>query len=181
MPVISLTGVGRRYGRYQALADVTADIGTPTITGEAAELLDRVLVIDHGRVVLDAPADDLRGAGTIVTGPADRVERFVADRADRARRYRAAAGLSWRVHDDGACRVPGPAGAIIVSPARRSRPPRYRPAHAMEHCRCPDHHDAPSSWLASLCPGRRNAAGYLGSTVRPALPKETHPVVTRRP
>ena len=60
MPVISLTGVGRRYGRYQALADVTADIGTPTITGEAAELLNRVLVIDHGRVVLDAPADDLR-------------------------------------------------------------------------------------------------------------------------
>ncbi|HET9973300.1 MAG TPA: ATP-binding cassette domain-containing protein [Streptosporangiaceae bacterium] len=33
MPVISLTGVGRRYGRHDALADVTADIGTPSITG----------------------------------------------------------------------------------------------------------------------------------------------------
>jgi hypothetical protein len=32
MPVISLAGVGRRYGRHDALADVTADIGTPSIT-----------------------------------------------------------------------------------------------------------------------------------------------------
>lgn len=31
---------------------------------EAAELLERILIIDHGRVVLDAPADDLRGSGT---------------------------------------------------------------------------------------------------------------------
>jgi ABC-type multidrug transport system ATPase subunit len=33
MPVISLTGVGRRYGSHDALADVTADLGTPSITG----------------------------------------------------------------------------------------------------------------------------------------------------
>jgi len=32
-PVISLAGVSRRYGRHDALADVTADIGTPSITG----------------------------------------------------------------------------------------------------------------------------------------------------
>jgi len=51
-----------------------------------AELLDHILVIDHGRVVLDAPADDLRGAGTVVTGPAGRVYRFVADRPTLSRR-----------------------------------------------------------------------------------------------
>jgi hypothetical protein len=142
MPVISLTGVGRRYGRYQALADVTADIGTPTITGEAAELLDRVLVIDHGRVVLDAPADDLRGAGTIVTGPADRVERFVADRPT----------LNQRTM-----------GGHATGPGATT---------TMEHCRCPDHHDAPSSWLASLCPGRRNAAGTSAAPCVPPFRKK---------
>lgn len=53
---------------------------------EAAELLERILVIDHGRLVLDALADDLRGNGAIVTGPTSRVERFVADRATLSRR-----------------------------------------------------------------------------------------------
>src|SRR5690349_19443469 len=47
-----------------------------------AELLDHILVIDHGRVVLDAPADDLGDAGAVVTGPAGRVDRFIAGRPD---------------------------------------------------------------------------------------------------
>src|ERR1700753_3790654 len=33
MAVISLTGIERRYGGHQALAGITADIGSPTITG----------------------------------------------------------------------------------------------------------------------------------------------------
>jgi ABC-2 type transport system ATP-binding protein len=54
---------------------------------EAADLLERVLVIDQGRIVLDAAADDLRGAATTVSGTVDAVERFAAGRAvwDRRR------------------------------------------------------------------------------------------------
>jgi ABC-2 type transport system ATP-binding protein len=47
---------------------------------EAADLLERVLMVDHGRVVLDAVADDVRGAATTVSGPAATVEAFVAGR-----------------------------------------------------------------------------------------------------
>jgi ABC-2 type transport system ATP-binding protein len=54
---------------------------------EAAGLLERVIVIDHGRVVLKAGADDLRGVATAVTGPVLAVEEFTAGRVvwDRRR------------------------------------------------------------------------------------------------
>jgi ABC-2 type transport system ATP-binding protein len=45
---------------------------------EAAGLLERVLVIDRGRVVLDAATDDLRGAATTVSGPVLAVDEFTA-------------------------------------------------------------------------------------------------------
>ena len=47
---------------------------------EAADLLERVMMVDHGRVVLDAVADDVRGAATTVSGPTATVEAFVAGR-----------------------------------------------------------------------------------------------------
>ncbi|PZS40537.1 MAG: ABC transporter ATP-binding protein [Pseudonocardiales bacterium] len=47
---------------------------------EVADLLDHVVMLDHGRVVLDAPADDVRGTGMTVSGPATAVEEFVAGR-----------------------------------------------------------------------------------------------------
>jgi ABC-2 type transport system ATP-binding protein len=47
---------------------------------EAAGLLERVLVIDAGRVVLDAGADEIRGAATSVSGPAIAVAEFTAGR-----------------------------------------------------------------------------------------------------
>jgi ABC-2 type transport system ATP-binding protein len=47
---------------------------------EAAGLLERVVVIHHGRVVLEGAADDLRGAATSVSGPAIAVAEFVAGR-----------------------------------------------------------------------------------------------------
>jgi ABC-2 type transport system ATP-binding protein len=48
---------------------------------EAADLLEHVVMLDHGRVVLDAPADDVRGTTVTVSGPAAAVEEFVAGRA----------------------------------------------------------------------------------------------------
>jgi ABC-2 type transport system ATP-binding protein len=47
---------------------------------EAAGLLERVVVIDHGRVVLEGAADELRGAATSVSGPAIAVAEFIAGR-----------------------------------------------------------------------------------------------------
>jgi ABC-2 type transport system ATP-binding protein len=45
---------------------------------EAADLLEQVVIIDHGRIVLDAAADDVRGSATTVSGSIDAVEEFVA-------------------------------------------------------------------------------------------------------
>src|SRR6202522_4290758 len=47
---------------------------------EAAGLLERVVVIDHGRVVLTAGADDLRGVATAVSGSVLAVDEFTAGR-----------------------------------------------------------------------------------------------------
>lgn len=45
---------------------------------EVADLLERVVMIDHGRIMLDAPADDVRGSAITVSGPAAVVEQFVS-------------------------------------------------------------------------------------------------------
>jgi ABC-2 type transport system ATP-binding protein len=42
--------------------------------------VERVLVIDHGRLVLDAAADEVCGSGTSVSGPAIAVAEFTAGR-----------------------------------------------------------------------------------------------------
>jgi ABC-2 type transport system ATP-binding protein len=47
---------------------------------EAAGLLERVVVMDRGRVMLDAAADDIRGSAVTVSGPAAAVAEFTAGR-----------------------------------------------------------------------------------------------------
>jgi len=47
---------------------------------EVADLLDHVLLVDEGRLVIDAPADELRGSAITVAGVSADVERFVAGR-----------------------------------------------------------------------------------------------------
>ncbi|HEY7010807.1 MAG TPA: ABC transporter ATP-binding protein [Jatrophihabitantaceae bacterium] len=53
---------------------------------EAADLLERVVVIDRGRIALDADADEVRGSATTVSGPIAAVEQFVAGRRTWDRR-----------------------------------------------------------------------------------------------
>lgn len=47
---------------------------------EAAGLLEHVVLIDHGRIALDAPADEARGKAVTVNGPATSVRQFVEGR-----------------------------------------------------------------------------------------------------
>lgn len=44
------------------------------LIGEVAPLLERVVVLDHGRLTLDADAESLRGRGTSITGPSELVD-----------------------------------------------------------------------------------------------------------
>jgi ABC-2 type transport system ATP-binding protein len=89
-PHAGLDAVARELFYDQLLTDYTAHprciVLSTHLIDEAAELLERILVIDRGRLVLDALADDLRGNGAIVTGPTSSVERFVADRATLSQR-----------------------------------------------------------------------------------------------
>ncbi|MBP0460680.1 ABC transporter ATP-binding protein [Streptomyces montanisoli] len=83
-PYAGLDAVARTLFYDQLLADYTAHprciVLSTHLIDEAAELLDRVLVLDRGRLVLDAATDDLRGTATTVTGPSHSVQRFVAGR-----------------------------------------------------------------------------------------------------
>ncbi|HEY1829577.1 MAG TPA: ABC transporter ATP-binding protein [Acidimicrobiales bacterium] len=47
---------------------------------EVSDLLEHVVMIDHGRVVLDAPAESVRGHANTVSGPALAVNEFVLGR-----------------------------------------------------------------------------------------------------
>jgi len=47
---------------------------------EVADLFEQVIIIDRGRLVLHEEADELRGRGVTVTGPAAAVDAFVAGR-----------------------------------------------------------------------------------------------------
>jgi ABC-2 type transport system ATP-binding protein len=41
---------------------------------EMAGLPEHVVILDHGQVVVDAPADDVRGAAVTANGPATAVD-----------------------------------------------------------------------------------------------------------
>jgi ABC-2 type transport system ATP-binding protein len=47
---------------------------------EVANLLEHVLVIDHGRMILDESAEELRDSATTLVGPRQKVDDFVGSR-----------------------------------------------------------------------------------------------------
>ncbi|MGC2192778.1 MAG: ABC transporter ATP-binding protein [Candidatus Dormiibacterota bacterium] len=89
-PYAGLDAAARQLFYDRLLADFAEHSRTVLVSthliDEAAGLLERVLVIDRGRLVLDAAADDVRGAATTVRGPIPAVEEFVAGRRISGRR-----------------------------------------------------------------------------------------------
>jgi ABC-2 type transport system ATP-binding protein len=83
-PYAGLDAVARQLFYDRLLASYAEHPSTVILSthliDEAADLLERVVMIDHGRIVLDAAADDVRGSATTVSGPVAAVEEFVAGR-----------------------------------------------------------------------------------------------------
>lgn len=89
-PVAGLDAVVRDMFYQHLLDDYTAHprcvVLSTHLIDEVADLLERILILDHGRLVLDARTDDLRGNAVTVTGRTGNVDRFVADRPTLSRR-----------------------------------------------------------------------------------------------
>ena len=84
-PYAGLDAVARQVFYDRLLADYaefprTILLSTHLID-EAAALFENVVVIDKGRVMLDASTDGLRGLAATVTGPVLAVDSFTEDRA----------------------------------------------------------------------------------------------------
>ena len=79
-PYLGLDAVARQLFYDRLLADYAEHPRTVVLSThlieEIAALLERVLLIDRGRVLLDADAESLRGSAVTVTGPSDRVATF---------------------------------------------------------------------------------------------------------
>jgi ABC-2 type transport system ATP-binding protein len=90
-PYAGLDPVARKLFYDRMLADYAGHPRTVLLSthlvDEAAGLMERVLVIDQGKIVLDAAADEVRGSATSVSGPAIAVAEFTAGRTvwDRRR------------------------------------------------------------------------------------------------
>jgi ABC-2 type transport system ATP-binding protein len=82
-PYLGLDAVARHLFYDRLLADYAENPRTVVLSThlieEIADLLERVVLLDRGRVLLDADADSLRGSAVTVVGPRDRVTAF-ADR-----------------------------------------------------------------------------------------------------
>jgi ABC-2 type transport system ATP-binding protein len=89
-PYAGLDAVARRMFYDRLLTSYAERPSTVMLSthliDEVADLLERVVMIDHGRIVLDAAADEIRGSATTVSGPIAAVEEFVAGRRTWDRR-----------------------------------------------------------------------------------------------
>jgi ABC-2 type transport system ATP-binding protein len=83
-PYAGLDAVARHIFYDRLLADYAEHPRTVLLSthliDEVADLLEHVVMIDHGHIVMDAPADEVRGQAATISGPSVAVEEFVAGR-----------------------------------------------------------------------------------------------------
>ncbi|NQX26469.1 ABC transporter ATP-binding protein [Microbacteriaceae bacterium VKM Ac-2854] len=88
-PYLGLDAVARRLFYDRLLSDYAEHPRTIVLSthliDEAADLLEHVIVIDGGRILIDASAEELRGSATTVVGRRSDVDVFVAGRPVLAR------------------------------------------------------------------------------------------------
>jgi ABC-2 type transport system ATP-binding protein len=93
-PYAGLDAVARQVFYDRLLTDYAEHPRTVLLSthliDEVADLLERVVVLNRGRIVLDAAADDVRGSAMTVSGPVPAVAEFVAGRVIWDRRMIAA-------------------------------------------------------------------------------------------
>jgi len=81
-PTLGLDAVARQLFYDRLLADFAERPRTVVLSthliDEVSDLIEHVVLLDRGRVVLDADADDLRGDAVTVSGPTGAVSTFVA-------------------------------------------------------------------------------------------------------
>lgn len=79
-PYLGLDAAARQRFYDLLLADYSAHPRTVVLSShlvdEIANLLDAVIVLDRGQIVVDSPADDLRGHAVTLTGRVDAVEQL---------------------------------------------------------------------------------------------------------
>ncbi|SNS28703.1 ABC-2 type transport system ATP-binding protein [Rhodococcoides kyotonense] len=101
-PYLGLDAVARHQFYDRLLADYAEHPRTVVLSthliDEVSDLIEHVLLIDKGRVVIDADADMLRQSAHIVSGAGDAVDRFVGGRKIL---HRDALGSFSRVSVDG--------------------------------------------------------------------------------
>jgi ABC-2 type transport system ATP-binding protein len=83
-PYLGLDAVARQVFYDRLLEDYAEHPRTVVLSthliDEVSNLLEHVLVIDDGRIIIDSPADDLRGSATTVAGLSGAVDAFAAGR-----------------------------------------------------------------------------------------------------
>jgi ABC-2 type transport system ATP-binding protein len=81
---LGMDAVARTNFYRELLADYLANPRTIVLSthliDEVADLFERVIIMDRGRVLLHEDAEMLRGRGVTVTGPFEKVDAFVGDR-----------------------------------------------------------------------------------------------------
>jgi ABC-2 type transport system ATP-binding protein len=112
-PYAGLDAVARQLFYDRLLADYVEHPRTIVLSthliDEVADLLEHVVMLDHGRVTLDAPAEEIRGTAMTVSGPAAAVDEFVAGSRVWHRQ---------RIASRASVVVPGPFDAAVQARAR---------------------------------------------------------------
>ncbi|AMB57911.1 ABC transporter ATP-binding protein [Microterricola viridarii] len=83
-PYLGLDAVARQLFYDRLLSDYAEHPRTVILSthliDEVSNLLEHVLVIDQGRIIIDAEAEDLRGSATTIAGTRSAVDAFTAGR-----------------------------------------------------------------------------------------------------